>query len=221
MKGSKIISLIFFLMFIFALNAQIEIVWIIAEPDTIYFDDNETYSEVSVKVVDDDNDPISGLTVHYNCDLGSILSFDTTNDEGIATSTFWESGDLGTATITATVGDIWEQVTVVILPVVSADDDLVPLLELSAHPNPFNPVGRNQVTIAYSTSSQQPVDIRIFDIKGRIVHTFTQSNPMINYTNKYYWNGKDNNGKSARSGIYLYQVNQAGISNTGKITLVR
>lgn len=208
-------------MFVFILNAQIEIAWIIAEPDTIYFDDNDTYSDISVKIVDDEGDPIDDLTVHFNCDIGNILSFDTTNDEGVATSTFWESGDMGTATITASVGDIWDQITVVILPIVSADDDLMPLLELSTHPNPFNPAGRNQFTLEYTTRSLQPVDIRIFDIKGRIVHTFKQNNPRTNYINKYYWNGKDNNGKSSRSGVYLYQINQSGMSKTGKITLIR
>jgi hypothetical protein len=70
------------------LTADYHIAWVTAEPDTIYIDDNLTFSEIEVCIYDENDDPVSGERVDFDCNLGSCLGYDFTNGLGIAETTF-------------------------------------------------------------------------------------------------------------------------------------
>ena len=90
------------------LSAQYHLAWITAEPDTIYDDDNATFSEIEVCIHDENNDPVDDLRVDFDCNLGSVLSYDFTNFMGIAETVFWESNDgPGIATVFISVDEYY------------------------------------------------------------------------------------------------------------------
>ncbi|MEE9553989.1 MAG: M14-type cytosolic carboxypeptidase [candidate division Zixibacteria bacterium] len=72
------------------------------------------------------------------------------------------------------------------------NDLTIPLLELSAYPNPFN----SSTNILYS--DVRGGEIRIFDIMGRVIKSFET------YDNgKIVWDGTDDSGNRVVSGIYF------------------
>jgi len=91
---------------------EYEIVSMIANPDIIYSDNNITFSEIKVMVKDEDGFAITGEIVTFRSDIGSIIKNVNTDSMGVATTTFWDSGDLGLATIEAFIYDVHEEVTV-------------------------------------------------------------------------------------------------------------
>jgi hypothetical protein len=110
------------------------IAWIRAEPDTIYADNNVTYSEIKVKIEDNNNFAVPDQTVYFRAlaqgtgeTIGGILANITTDDTGVATSTFWDEGDIGTAVIDAFISGDQASVNVTIEdvpPITSLDLDV-------------------------------------------------------------------------------------------------
>ncbi len=72
---------------------------------------------------------------------------------------------------------------------------------LQNYPNPFNPT----TTIEYRLPKVGNVDIKIFDINGRLIKTF-ENTRHVEGTYKIIWDGKNNNGQVAASGVYFCQV---------------
>jgi hypothetical protein len=91
-----------------------QIVHMTAVPDLIYADNNITFSTISVLVKDEDNFAITGETVTFRADIGSILKNIITDSSGVAVTTFWDSGDIGLATIEAFISDVSASVQVLI-----------------------------------------------------------------------------------------------------------
>jgi len=90
-----------------------------ANPETIFRDNNETYSIISAIVKDDNNFGISGIEVKFRTNIGSIIGAVSTDSSGVAESTFWDSNDLGIATIEAFVGDVTATTQVTIIELVN------------------------------------------------------------------------------------------------------
>ncbi len=75
-----------------------------ASPDTIYADNNITYSTVKVEIRDGENFGVPGQIVQFKVTpIGRVLTNVPTDSTGIATTTFWDDGQSGTATVTAIV----------------------------------------------------------------------------------------------------------------------
>jgi len=83
-----------------------------AEPDTIYADNNITFSTIKATVVDGEGFPVIEETVNFKTNLGNVISRVNTDNMGVATSTFWDSGSIGTATITAQIASASKTVNV-------------------------------------------------------------------------------------------------------------
>ncbi len=88
--------------------------WIKAFPNVIYQDNNVTYSEVRVYVKDEEGYGVGSQLVRFQSDIGNIITNAYTDSTGIVTTTFYDSGDLGEATILANVGTIDTTITVTI-----------------------------------------------------------------------------------------------------------
>lgn len=76
---------------------------ITATPDTIYADNNVTYSEIHVEVKDGEGFGVRGQMVLFRTDIGRVVTNVATDSTGVAKSLFWDAGDSGRATITAIV----------------------------------------------------------------------------------------------------------------------
>ena len=85
-----------------------------------------------------------------------------------------------------------------------------------AHPNPFNP----STTLEFTMMQPGTARIDVLDAAGRVVDTLA---------NGYYaegeysvmWNGRDADGRSVPSGIYLTRIETAGTSQVQRMSLVK
>jgi flagellar hook capping protein FlgD len=72
---------------------------------------------------------------------------------------------------------------------------------LQNYPNPFNPT----TSIHYQIPKQGTVDIKIFNIAGKLVKTISKKHSKQgNYSS--VWDATNNNGNSVSSGLYIYQA---------------
>lgn len=85
------------------------------------------------------------------------------------------------------------------------------------YPNPFN----SKTIISFNLPTNiQIVKLKIYDLNGKIVNEFTQSNLI---PGKYYfeWDGKDYNSSQVSSGIYLYTLIIENTKLTRKMILLK
>jgi len=102
--------------------------------------------------------------------------------------------------------------------VAESEDRLIPeLFYLSPnHPNPFNP----STTIEYSIPQRTHVTLSIYNILGEKIKTLVDRTLTAgNYS--AVWDGKNESGRAAASGIYLYQIRTAEFSESRKMLLVK
>lgn len=86
---------------------------------------------------------------------------------------------------------------------------------LSAHPNPFNPF----ITLEFAHSSAGHVEVRIFDVRGRLVrHLYSGAQPVGRF--HLGWDGIDDTGKRASSGAYFALMRSPAGEDTKKILLI-
>ncbi len=89
--------------------------------------------------------------------------------------------------------------------------------ELSQNfPNPFNPT----TNINYSLANEEFVRLSIYDLLGQKIATLVNE---LQQSGLYtaIWNGKTDNGFSAASGIYIYQLDAGNFSVSKKMILFK
>ena len=90
-----------------------------------------------------------------------------------------------------------------------------PLLQQNA-PNPFN----SQTIISYFLPKSGPMRLELFSVTGQRVAILRQGHQQAGY-HRLHWTGRDREGRSLASGMYLYRlVTEEGIL-THKLTLLR
>ena len=83
-------------------------------------------------------------------------------------------------------------------------------------PNPFNPTTQ----IRFSLPKAGPVQLRIFDVRGRLVRTLVnRSYDAGSWT--VTWNGRDDQGRSVASGAYLYELRAENRRQVRKMGLLK
>jgi FlgD Ig-like domain len=94
----------------------------------------------------------------------------------------------------------------------------IPIQEfgLYAAPNPFNP----QTTVALYLKAASTGDLRIYDIRGRLV-TVLYTGPLVQGANSFTWDGRDSAGRGVASGAYWVQTRTSDESLTVKVLLLR
>lgn len=117
------------------------------------------------------------------------------------------------------LGHIWiEQDGKLGKPAVSCSHELLPekFALLENVPNPFNPA----TTIRYSVPVESRVTLKVYDLLGREVATLVDDvKPAGHYLVR--WEGRDSEGRSVPSGIYIYSLTAGSYSVQKKMTLVR
>jgi len=98
------------------------------------------------------------------------------------------------------------------------DEHLIPVATTldKNFPNPFNP----ETTIRFATKNAGNVRINIYNLKGQLVRSLLNETKEAGY-HHVVWNGKDNNGQTVSSGIYLYRMDTNGYSATQKMMLMK
>ncbi len=83
-------------------------------------------------------------------------------------------------------------------------------------PNPFNP----SVSIRYSISQRSRVTMGIFDIRGRLVRELVD---LVQESGSHVvsWDGTEQNGRGAASGVYFVRLTSSEEVLTQKILLLR
>ena len=71
-------------------------------------------------------------------------------------------------------------------------------------PNPFNP----STTIRYELEYSGQVDLKVFDLSGRLVRTIFQGMQEAG-PQEQVWRGRDKRGRDVSTGMYFYRL-QAG-----------
>ncbi len=89
-------------------------------------------------------------------------------------------------------------------------------LLMNAYPNPFNP----STTLSFELSSPEIVKIDIYNVKGQLVKSLVKG---LYNTGKHsiIWDGRDNKGKSACSGVYFFRMQAGKHSQTKKMMLMK
>jgi hypothetical protein len=91
-----------------------------------------------------------------------------------------------------------------------------PDLELRAFPNPFNP----SVRITFVVPSRGDVRAEIHDAAGRRVVVLA-ARVMEAGAHALQWNGRDESGRAAASGVYFLRVRSGAAARSIKLVLLR
>tara|TARA_B100001245_G_scaffold209639_1_gene173320 strand:+ start:178 stop:705 length:528 start_codon:yes stop_codon:yes gene_type:complete len=130
-------------------------------------------------------------------------------------------GTLGQTFTGTTVSDdiilstgIWGSIASVLLGI----DDLLPteFAISNAYPNPFNPT----VSIDFSIPERTDVNIRIYDLLGRVI--FVHEQEFMNPGKfRFQWHGVTNSGINIASGIYFVTIQHKAKIYNQKITYLK
>ncbi len=98
---------------------------------------------------------------------------------------------------------------------VSNDNPTIPSNnKISLYPNPFNP----EITIEFPANRADRPTLTIYNIRGQVVKTF-QENEFND--KKIVWNGRDNQGKTVSSGVYLFRFRSKNYTETKRALLLK
>jgi hypothetical protein len=94
-------------------------------------------------------------------------------------------------------------------------------IELTIEPNPFSPDGdgfEDEVVFYFTLPMESNLTIRIYDIRGRLIKTLKEDEPQV--SGEIIWDGKDNENRTVRVGIYLVWAEATGNTYSQKKTTV-
>lgn len=85
-----------------------------------------------------------------------------------------------------------------------------------SYPNPFNP----EADIAYALGVSENVRIQIYNVSGQLIRTFDMGHQTAgNHT--LHWDGRNENGDVAASGVYLYRIQAGPYQVTNRMVLLK
>jgi len=90
------------------------------------------------------------------------------------------------------------------------------LVRTKQYPDPFNP----ETAIEYSIPSEGKVSINIYNIKGQRVKRLLDADQTAGL-HKVIWNGCDESGRKAASGLYFYELKYNEQSIREKMMLIK
>lgn len=87
---------------------------------------------------------------------------------------------------------------------------------LANYPNPFNATTR----LLYTLPEAAQVKLKIYDLNGTLVNTLVNGVQPAGYYG-IDWNGRDQSGALASTGVYIYQIQANGWVSTRKMVLIK
>jgi len=85
------------------------------------------------------------------------------------------------------------------------------------HPNPFNP----RAEIRFTLAEAGPVDLVVFDARGRLVKTILDGVHREAAEDRVFWDGTNDAGSAVPSGTYLFRIRAGRYEEVVKGMLVR
>jgi len=89
-------------------------------------------------------------------------------------------------------------------------------LAVSARPNPFNPA----VELRYTLARPGHLAMKVFDTRGALVRTLIDG-PVATASGVIVWDGADDRGGQAASGLYFVETRAEGQVDVRKVTMVK
>jgi predicted outer membrane repeat protein len=89
-------------------------------------------------------------------------------------------------------------------------------LAVTSHPNPFNP----RTTIELVLGKEACTSVRLYSIDGRLVRTLAEAR-LPSGRHRIAWDGRDDGGSAAASGLYLCRVVAGDRTAITKLSLLR
>jgi hypothetical protein len=86
----------------------------------------------------------------------------------------------------------------------------------AVRPNP----GRSSATLSFSLPKEGRVRLAVYDLRGALVRTLVDEK-LPPGEHRASWNGRDDLGRPAASGVYFYRLEALGMSRTQKGLLLR
>ncbi len=86
-----------------------------------------------------------------------------------------------------------------------------------AAPNPFNPM----TTISFDLPRSERVSLDIFDITGRRVRSLIRGETLEAGSRAVIWNGRDESGRQAATGVYFYRLRAGEFTDTGRMLMIK
>lgn len=107
------------------------------------------------------------------------------------------------------------------IPSAAGDEppNLPPLRTFRSAPNPFNP--QTAISFELTGNGSRPVDLRVFDVRGRLVRTIYSHRMLGPGVHTVHWTGDDQQGRKLGSGVYLIQIVTPQVTDTVKAVLIK
>ncbi|MBK9777802.1 MAG: hypothetical protein IPP62_15850 [bacterium] len=93
---------------------------------------------------------------------------------------------------------------------------IAPALAVAARPNPFNP----SVTLRYTLARPGHLTMKVFDARGALVRTLVDG-PVAATQGSVLWDGADDRGGQAASGLYFVETRADGQVDVRKVTMLK
>ncbi len=97
------------------------------------------------------------------------------------------------------------------------DEPIVSRLAVGNYPNPFNP----KTSIRYEIPSAGRVDLRVYDVSGRLVRTLLDGTPTLGGVHEIEWDGTDDRGNGVADGVYFARLSTGSERSTAKMVLLK
>ena len=153
-----------------------------------------------------------------------------TADGTLVASVDWEKGQADEGTSWARLPDVTGDFQTVDTPTPGAPNEVPTAIAEQAAgvpeafqlhgnwPNPFNA----NTTIAFDVSGTVPVHLVVYDVLGRRVRALHSGETLTAGHYRTAWNGRDDEGRSAASGVYLYRLTAGeDFTAVGRMALIR
>jgi hypothetical protein len=85
------------------------------------------------------------------------------------------------------------------------------------YPNPFN----SSTSVHFELGKPSPVNLRLYDLKGRIIRSLITDQNMLPGGYNVSWNGRNEQNQEVSSGIYLLELQVDQYRQMKKMVLVR
>lgn len=85
------------------------------------------------------------------------------------------------------------------------------------YPNPFNPT----TTIEFTVKERAPVNISIYNVAGQLVRTLVNDSRAPGVIHQIVWDGRNDAGQHAASGVYFYKLVTKEYTQTRKMVLLK
>ena len=83
-----------------------------------------------------------------------------------------------------------------------------------------NPVRSGQARLAFRLAATERVEVRIFDVSGRMVRRVADRLFAAGEEHVVIWDGADDSGRKVRPGVFFYQVRTPSYVGQKKLTVL-